>query len=140
MATRKPITEARANQLILEVLTNFPELNLVIIKIKFVKGRDYYMATSRRLINYGLNIDTIATTFSESAFKGLIAHELAHILLMRKSFFLPFSDEERICDKIAVARGYGNNLLAFHKEHNKTYEKYTSKEGLTTKEIKELMQ
>jgi len=81
---------------------------------------------------------------------GLLAHELQHIDTQRKRGFLISLfikmlyfltgdlKEERETDKQIILKGFAPQLLTFHKWHNKTYEKYTAKDGLSIKEIKEL--
>ena len=145
------ITEETALTLGRELLANhFPEIKVGRVKFEFVKKQDYYMAVAI-LHHYYIKIDKSALKFSEKAFIGCLAHELAHIVIASKRNFLrkliglfiqSFGEtkEERSADLIVVNKGLGEELLQFHAEHNKKYKAYKPNEGLTKKEIKNLLQ
>jgi hypothetical protein len=127
----------------------FPELRQTPLKILFTKKADYYMAISWRIFRYHLYIDQEILLGSRSAFTGCLAHELAHIVLSKqKGFFWKLASvfligenaaEERAADHLAIVRGLGEDLLQFHREHNRKYKSYRSDEGLTKHEIKKLL-
>ncbi|HWV72878.1 MAG TPA: hypothetical protein VN040_14215 [Pseudosphingobacterium sp.] len=129
---------------------HFPEIQKKRIKVHFVVKKDYYMAVNWIFFRYNLYIDKLALDFSETAFKGCAAHELAHIVEMSSHNFFArimhifFSKEdtaeERTADYFIVSdKGLGKELLQFHVEHNKVYKSYKSAEGLTSYEIKRIM-
>ena len=119
----------------------FPAINTRRTRVIFVRKKDYYMAVSFAPFSYRIMVDGTILRFSEIAFKGCLAHELCHILMVQRlsafkriKYFL-FSgeteDEERLVDTMAVEMGFGPELLRFHEEHNKIYKPYKAKEGLT---------
>lgn len=127
---------------------SYPEIRLRSVKVKFVEKRDYYMASQWQIFRTLLFIDKSILKYSETAFKGCLAHELAHVLENNNLLFkiltfraksLSEVEAERKADTIAVQRGFGTHLLQFHEEHNKKHKKYKASEGLTPKEIKVLL-
>ena len=66
------------------------------------------------------------------AIRALLVHELLHLLH-------PYCLNERKIDLKVVELGYGPELLEFHKWNNVTYKKYKKKDGLTEKEIKDMI-
>jgi hypothetical protein len=127
---------------------NFPEINPKWVRLRFVAKTSFYMSTKCNVFWHDLFIDKSILKFSEAGFKGCLADELSYIAersgqLMK---FLTFrlkrvteTDRERSEDLMAVRRGFGNELLEFHRLHNKKYKKFNSSEGLTPREIRELM-
>jgi len=67
------------------IATHFPELAGKKIIVSFVKNKDYYMACAWRFSGYILRIDTAILEFSDLAFKGCLAHELAHLFDLSSS-------------------------------------------------------
>lgn len=127
---------------------HFPEIDSGRLRISFAKKKDYYMALIWHLYYYRLSIDAQALKFSDLAFGGCVAHELSHILILKRlGFFARIkqwksrdsASEERAADLLAMERGFGKALLAFHQEHNKKYRSYNGDEGLTKREIKKLL-
>ncbi len=126
---------------------HFPELKIKIIRIIFRKGKDYYMRVGFLCWTYWLFIDEDSLQFSETAFKGCLAHELIHIkhhgftALLKWLLSLTKETEiERETDRLVITeKGMGKELLQFHREHNKNYRAYKPADGLTTREIKQLI-
>jgi hypothetical protein len=136
------MTQSEALQIIHQTVSEyFPEIKSDALTIKFVKNKDYYMAVNSIFLHQ-IFIDKSALKLSMQAFRGCLAHELAHIVLTPKRGFFQnllsvFNDtkEERETDLFVIERGLGFDLLQFHKEHNKIYKSYKADEGLTKKEI-----
>lgn len=77
---------------------------------------------------------------------GLLAHELSHIELdLKRNIFKRLLSyfkntlEEREVDMHVIKKGCGKYLLAFIEYHDEHYEEYNQNDGLTKKEIKELI-
>ncbi|MCD4759370.1 hypothetical protein K8R33_00595 [archaeon] len=142
-----------------EVKKSFPEL-----KIKMLPGRANSFMVSRPFGDkiYYNKKKFGQYKFSDTAIKGIIAHELAHktqakkanifektkILLNQKfSIFNNLKEEmkiEREADKIVIKRGYGKELIQFYKEieikvKDKKFIQKKKKSHLSIKEIKKLM-
>ena len=109
------------------------------------------MAVRWLVFEYRIYIEKEILQFSEEAFSVCIAHELAHIVIETKKFFLcdfwqfltlskVNSDEERKADILVIERGLGKALLQFHKEHGKEYKSYNASEGMTKREIKKYIE
>jgi len=138
----------RAIKLIKELSEKyFPELGNEPHRVYFVSKVDYYMAVRWKIISYHLYINNQSLKFSEPAFKGCLAHELAHIKMDKElSFwkrvtirFLNHDETqiERSADNIVVEKELGAELLQFHQNLKKMgYKAYNSSEGLTPKEIR----
>lgn len=139
------------SELINDSFTDLKKLQIQLIKSK---DKDEFLACagtrqSGHKIYFTKSIDKL----SNNELKGVAAHELCHIekmnawhplLVILESFccrVLPFFDSymERKTDRRVVQKGYGENLLAFQKYHDRKYEPYTKYDGLTKKEIKQLL-
>ena len=90
----------------------------------------------------------------EKVVKGGLAHEAAHIYRdYKRNVFSRALDSvryavdikkqetrnEREADMLVVKRGYGEELLAFLKYHDKRRKKHKKKDGLTVKELKKIL-
>ncbi len=127
------------NKVIEAVRSAFPEIWRP-IKIKHVKKTDAYAATYifRYFPFIVIEVDKTLLKFSESAQIAVIAHEFAHAKFWYV-LWLSESDLERKCDIEVIKKGFGKELLQFHKEHNKRYKKYKKKDGLMKKEIQKII-
>lgn len=135
------MTQDRAMSLISTMIqNNFP--------VRFLGKTGFYMAIRWNVFWYDLFIDKSILKFSEEGFKGCLAHELSHIgersgqlmkFLTSRLRHVTETERERSADLMAVRRGFGNELLEFHRLHNKKYKKFNASEGLTTKEIRQLL-
>jgi len=141
------------NKLFLEVKKSFSEINS---KIKPFNKKSF-MWSSPIIGNIYYNKTQFEkTNFSNSALKGVLAHELSHqinykkIGLIRRLLFkiryknFEFRKKaEREADKITIERGFGKNLIQLLEESEKKFEKERfskiKKTHLSIKEIKELM-
>lgn len=141
---------SKVNNFVIETIAKyFPEIKKGEVKIHYIYKSDFYMAMSWWITHYVLVIDKSTLKFSESAFKGCLAHELSHIIDFKKSniitrFKKAFAstentEEERAADLEVINRGLGKELLQFHEEHNKLYKSYKETEGLTKREIKRIL-
>ncbi|WP_199119903.1 hypothetical protein [Pedobacter sp. ASV28] len=134
------------------LVDSFPEISHRRIRFLFVEGSqfDFYMATAKTLFGYRIEVESEILQFSEEAFSACLAHEYAHITLDGKSsfpkrlmWFLGWvqedMEEERQADLLIVQKGLGKSLMAFHRQHDKKYEAFNKKEGLSKKEIRKLL-
>jgi len=111
---------------------HFPELLSKNINLIFPESKkDYYMQVSRIFFIHMLNVDRSVAKMPKEAMIGCLVHELCHIL--------NWDNNERETDTLVIQRGFGKYLLEFVKYHNSKFEKYTKKEGLSKKEIKQLL-
>lgn len=108
-------TELRKKRVVFVVLGNEMNFYMAAIPLGFVN----IILVDKEIFN-----------FTDVAIRGCIAHELAH-LLGRK--------EERKADELVLEKGLGDELLQFHREHEKRFERYNASEGYTRKEIKEYL-
>lgn len=72
-----------------------------------------------------------------------MAHELEHIytqVAKAKNWFHIPKQNEREIDRWVIERGLGNELLLLAVYHDKRYKKYTKDDGLTVKEIRQILQ
>ena len=127
---------------------SFPKLKRVSIHVEILKTDDYMAATAYMYPFPIAKIKISKSDFnkmSSEAFTGLIIHELCHIeddlnLGVKSIFSLnQQSKTERRVDMMVIEKGYGKNLLALMKYHNKHYEKYDKEDGLTRNEIEQLL-
>lgn len=128
-------------------LNGFPEISFAKVTIEIVKEDSFFMASYKNI----LYISGDCKKLSDSAFNGVLSHELIHIIEYIKYPFwssiknllytIPSFETyfERNTDKEVLRRGYGENLLEFIKYHDKHYKKYNSKDGLTQKELKKIL-
>lgn len=125
--------------------SDFPEVSFSKKRVFFSKKKeDFYMAMlifPRLLI-----IDKSTLKFPVDAFKGCLAHEFAHISIIKRlslfekvTYFFGILDKERSVDLLVLEKGLGNELLAFHNFHEKKFRKYNKKDGLTRKEIEKIL-
>lgn len=120
--------KSRINELVKDIRKkHFPGIRYVIIIHQ--KKTDYYMAQVALPFGRVLYVDRICKKMPADAVKALIVHELAHRLF----------DDERACDRKVIELGYANELLSFHDWHNTKFKRYKKSEGLTRKEIADLM-
>jgi len=116
-----------------EVKLSFPEVKSKLISF----NKESFMLSSPLTGNIYYDPNQIKKyNFSEKALKGILAHELSHqIDYKTKSIFLrlffkfkyinniKFKKQiEREADKIAIQRGFGEELKQFLKECEKKYE------------------
>ena len=89
---------------------------------------------------YRIFIEKEIFTFSVAAFKGCLAHELAHVVLekgrlffdvLRAAYFGDRKDKniERNADLLVIERGLWVELYHFHKDHGKEYKTYNVSAG-----------
>ena len=89
---------------------------------------DFYMAV-RQVWPYTLVwVDRVCRKMPDNVIKYLIAHEFAHVQYPQYN--------ERDIDIKLIELGFKDDLIAFHKWHNKKYRKYRKKDGLTLSKIK----
>ena len=138
------------------IATSFPCLQSRPLRVKMVKTDDYVMAMrlGKTLRLWVSKAD--AKRMGRSALTGVLAHELCHAeedvqqqalthaspLKARKSITwleLPSETEtetERRIDAAVIQKGYGRQLLAFQKYHDRYYEPYDHTDWMTLDEIK----
>ncbi len=136
------------------VRTGFPELTDIQIEIDFEDSDDEMLGYGElEGGGYYIDVDIVMRKASLAAIEGGLAHELAHISIDQSmddaSRFLDdlayeFNEEyqtndERKTDLLVIKRGYGIQLLKFFKFYNKRYKPYTKEDGLTKREIKEIL-
>lgn len=135
------------------IAASFPSLQNRALRVKMVKTDDYVMAVrlGKTLRLWVSKAD--AKRMGRSALTGVLAHELCHAeedlhrqalthaLLAEacESTASPeFSSEaatERRIDAAVIRKGYGRQLLAFQKYHDRYYEPYDCTDGMTLNEI-----
>jgi hypothetical protein len=135
------------------IATSFPSLKSRALRVKMVQTDDYVMAIrlSKTLRLWVSKAD--AKRMGRSALAGVLAHELCHAEedLRRQALrhallseacestpWLVSSSEtatERRVDAAVIRKGYGRQLLAFQKYHDRYYEPYDSTDGMTLDEI-----
>lgn len=128
----------------------FPELEKKKVKIRIVKGKDYWMAAIPGCILVDYSMRKIK---NDKVLTGLIAHEVSHLFfLSRHNVLITFFQnlithfvqsrqvkEERMVDRETIDRGFGHEFYAFLKYHDKRYEDITEQDGLTRKEVKSIL-
>lgn len=143
--------KARISGLVRYVIDNgFPELKEKKVKIRIVKGEDYWMAAIPGCILVDYSVRKIK---SDKALTGLVAHEVSHLLFLSRQSFITYliqsllshflqsreTQEERMVDREIIKRGFGREYYAFLKYHDKRYEDITKQDGLTRKEVKNIL-
>jgi hypothetical protein len=132
----------------------FLELDSVTIHTRYYKSSDSFFSLHRfNQYGYRITADTSLKNAGLSIMTGGLAHEIAHISRdiqmtnfvyvcdrLSCKFFQKYDTKiERATDLLVVERGFGEQLLAFIKYAERWREKYTEKDGLTRKELEELL-
>lgn len=135
------------------IARSFPGLQGRAIKVKLVKTGDYVMAVrpGKAIRLWVSKAD--AKRMGRRALIGVLAHELCHAeedlqqdpirdaLLSMACDFIPGLEtgletvSERRVDAAVIRKGYGQQLLAFQKYHDRHYEPYEPTDGMTVEEI-----
>jgi hypothetical protein len=137
------------------IATSFPCLQNRAVRVEMVKTDDYVMAVrlGKALRLWVSKAD--AKRMGRSALTGVLAHELCHaeedLLLQQQALRhaapskackpvawpeTAFEAEaERRIDAAVIQKGYGRQLLAFQKYHDRYYEPYDRTDGMTLDEI-----
>lgn len=135
------------------IAASFPSLQNRALKVKMVKTDDYVMAVrlGKTLRLWVSKAD--AKRMGRRALAGVLAHELCHAeedlqrqtcthaLFSRPSESASDADPlaetvtERRIDAAVIRKGYGRQLLAFQKYHDRCYEPYDCADGMTLNEI-----
>ena len=135
------------------IASSFPGLQGRAIKVKVVKTDDYVMAVrlGKAIRLWVSKAD--AKRMKRSALIGVLVHELCHAeedlqqdpirgaLLSMACGFMPGLEtsletaSERRIDAAVIRKGYGQQLLAFQKYHDRYYEPYEPTDGMTVEEI-----
>jgi hypothetical protein len=133
---------------------SFPALRRMTLKLKIIDTDVYVMAV--RLEGKEILLDVSredAARMGRNVAIGVLAHELCHAeedcrhgpflenlfsWLCERIPSLETRMERRI-DKAVIRKGYGNELLAFQRYHDRHYEPYGQTDGLTVKEIEEAL-
>lgn len=134
----------------------FPDLRGWRVHIKIVRTESFIatMMVQRvvKRVRIRVSRDDIEA-MSESSIRGALAHELCHaefaistpmIRDLIRSIAQNFSGrarttDERATDLCVISKGYGSDLMAFQKYHDKVYEAYGPEDGLTLDEIKRIV-
>lgn len=131
--------------------TDFSFLRSYALSVRVDRNCDYVTAVSinhRKLIVW-LDKDDFQK-MNARALTGALVHELCHTERdLKKGPIYRFAEaalslvlppitarDERATDELVIAKGYGRELLAFQKYHDRHYEPYTEQDGLTRKEIR----
>ena len=119
------MTKEDAIRMVREVTnTYFPEINKIRLRITFDERTDFYMASGWVPFYYFLIIDKAILKYSETAFKGCLAHELAHIADLSSSNFFQRvkkmkikepTQEEREADMLVIEKDWAKNCSNFIK-------------------------
>ena len=135
------------------IATSFPCLQSRALKVKRVKTDDYVMAVrlGKTLRLWVSKAD--AKRMGRKALTGVLAHELCHAEEDLQEQVLRYALPARACKSIAwleigseaeaerridaavIRKGYGRQLLAFQKYHDRYYEPYDRTDGMTLDEI-----
>jgi len=135
------------------IAASFPSLQGRRLKVKMVKTDDYVMAVrlGKSLRLWVSKAD--AKRMGRPALIGVLAHELCHAEedLQRQGLTWALFSElckplvarelssesatERRIDAAVIRKGYGRQLLAFQKYHDRYYEPYDCTDGMTLGEI-----
>ena len=135
------------------IARSFPSLQGKVIKVKVVKTDHYVMAVrlGKAIRLWVSKAD--AKRMGRSALLGVLAHELCHAeedlqqdltrdaLLSMACDLVPGLEtrletaSERRIDAAVIRKGYGRQLLAFQKYHDRHYEPYEPTDGMTVEEI-----
>lgn len=137
------------------VQKGFPEVAKAQISSSFccVRCESYLVLERKTQFSYEILVDRSLKLAPQKVIIGGLAHEVAHlsqgikigpllerlegILYARLPLYTTFV--ERSVDRLVVERGFGVELLAFVKYHNKKREAYTFFDGLTEQEIRKLL-
>jgi len=136
-------------------VASFPKLSNTEIHLAFVSHKSFIAATRLstpfKPYEIRLNLDDVKK-MGEFELTGVLAHELVHIDEWNKLFFIQkifhlyqskdekfVTKDERDTDLKVIGLGYGQQLLAFQQYHDKYYKAYKSGDGLTKKEIREIL-
>jgi hypothetical protein len=134
------------------ISSSFPALRGMTLKVKIIDSEEYVMSV--RLESKEIHLDVSredAARMGGGITAGVLAHELCHAeedwrhgplletLLSWLYERIPRLETrmERRIDSRVIRKGYGNELLAFQKYHDRHYEPYDQTDGLTVKEIEE---
>jgi hypothetical protein len=140
-----PLAEAE------EMISNsFPALRGMTIRLKVLQTGKHVMAVcvEGKEIHLDVSRDDIAR-MQRRAVIGVLAHELCHAeedhrygpvlegLFDSLCEYFPGLEtrRERRMDMAVIRKGYGNELLAFQRYHDRHYKSYKQTDGLTIKEI-----
>jgi hypothetical protein len=136
------------------ISSSFPALRGMKLKVEIIDTEDYVMSV--RLESKEIQIEVSredAARMGRSVTAGVLAHELCHAeedfrhgpfleavfsWLYERVSSLETRMERRI-DSAVIRKGYGNELLAFQRYHDRHYEPYDQTDGLTVKEIEEAL-
>ncbi|MBW0000875.1 MAG: hypothetical protein JO015_17400 [Verrucomicrobia bacterium] len=136
------------------IATSFPSLQNRALKVKMVKTDDYVMAVrlGKKTVRLWVSKADVKR-MGRRALAGVLAHELCHAEedLQRQTLTHalvsgpcesatgtgPSAETvtERRIDAAVIRRGYGRELLAFQKYHDRYYEPYDCADGMTLNEI-----
>ena len=133
------------------IQADFPTLRSYELSVIVDRSCDYVTAVSIKRRNVTVWIDkTDIRKMNARARIGALVHELCHVERdLKKSPVRCFAEatlslalpsivtrDERMTDELVIAKGYGKELLAFQKYHDRHYEPYNEQDGLTCKEIR----
>jgi hypothetical protein len=132
------------------LLSGYPELSNKELRMYIIKKGGFWMAISN--IGYIL-VDYSTRKLTDRMIKGLLAHELSHLTVYSKynriirscitiaGWIFPsvVTKEERMVDMDLVERGFGQEYYEFLQYHDKYYEKINKTDGITKKELKEIL-
>jgi hypothetical protein len=136
------------------ISTSFPALREMTLKLEIIDSDDFVMAM--RLEGKEIQLDVSREDFARmepSVVSGVLAHELCHaeedyrhgpflenlLSWLCERFPRLETRMERRIDNAVIRKGYGNELLAFQRYHDKYYEAYDETDGLTVKEIEQAL-
>jgi len=136
------------------ILTSFPALRGMTLKLEIIDTEDYAMAVGLEGKEIHLDVSREdAARMGRSVVTGVLAHELCHAeedcrhgpllepLLSWLYERIPSLETrmERRIDAAVIGKGYGNELLAFQRYHDRHYEPYDQTDGMTIEEIEEAL-
>ncbi len=131
----------------------FPEVRPIIVEVSYKKLKEAYFESDRSSRQkYELDVDVSLRHAPRKVIMGGMSHEIAHIVrdLRFNSLFLTLERalcnikwyetwDERQTDILVVKRGLGKELLAFLQYADKRRENYTIQDGLTVRELKQML-
>jgi hypothetical protein len=136
------------------ISTSFPALREMTLRVKMLDTEDFVMAVWIEHGEVHLEVSREdAARMGPAVMTGVLAHELCHAeedcrhgpfletvfsWLCERIPRLKTRMERRI-DLAVIRKGYGNELLAFQRYHDRHYEPYDQTDGLTVKEIEEAL-
>ena len=136
------------------ISTSFPVLRGMTLKLKIIDTEDYAMAVGLEGKEIHLDVSREdAARMERSVVMGVLAHELCHAevdyrhgplleallsWLYERIPSLETTMERRI-DTAVIRKGYGKELLAFQRYHDRHYEPYDQTDGMTVEEIEEAL-